>query len=190
VRSRALTGVALVLLMGACTVSTDGPPTQIADEAVPFSLLDPEAPPVTVEPEGRGFSICLLDEDLLTPATRQLAEDADLRDVVRSLGTLRPEEAALGWQTALSSPDDVQRVTLQAGTVTVDLTQNAQQAITSDPLATVAQLVCTLTAQPGVGRVEFSIDGTAIEVPRADGSLTDAPVTRDDYATLIGRASR
>lgn len=184
-RSRVISGVAL-LLLGACAVSTDRPAAQIADESVPFSLLDPEAPAVTAEPEGRSFSICLLDEDRLTPAERQLADDADLRDVVRSLGKLGPEEAARGWQTALSSPDDVQAVKLQAGTVTVDLNEDAQQAITSDPLATVAQIVCTLTAQPGVGRVEFSIDGTAIEVPRADGSLTDAAVTRDDYAPLFG----
>lgn len=41
------------------------------------------------------------------------------------------------------------------------------------------------TAQPGVGLVEFSIDGDPIDVPRADGSLTDSAVTRDDYAPLF-----
>jgi len=46
-----------LLLLGACTVSTDRPAAQIADESVPFSLLDLEAPAVTAEPEGRSFSI-------------------------------------------------------------------------------------------------------------------------------------
>ena len=62
---------------------------------------------------------------------------------------------------------------------------SASGSITQDPLATIAQLVCTLTQQRGVGAVRFTVDGVPFDVPIANGSLTEGPVSRDDYAPLL-----
>jgi spore germination protein GerM len=55
-----------------------------------------------------------------------------------------------------------------------------------EQLLAVAQLVCTLTARPGVGPVSFTLEGAPVDVPTGDGSLTSGPVSRDDYADLLG----
>ena len=85
----------------------------------------------------------------------------------------------------MSGEDEIADVTLRGGTASVDFGPDAAQTLTPDPLSTIAQIVCTLTGQPGVGSVRFSVDGEAIDVPRADGSLTDAPVALDDYLDLV-----
>lgn len=170
-------------LVGACTVRTEGTAERIDD--VPFALLDPEAPTVVANTSGRDVRVCLIDDGQLTTVTRRLAEDARLIDVVRAIGTLSEDEANDGLATTLGAPEEVKSVSVKAGTATIELAANAEQAIVGDPLTTVAQLVCTVTSQPGVGRVEFTVDGDRVDVPRADGSLTDSAVTRDDYTPLF-----
>ncbi len=172
-----------------CAVPADSHPHQLDDNDVPFGLLDPSAPPVVSVAGGRAVTICLLQDGNLVPVTRRLAERADLQTIAQALGALSDSEAAQGLQTAVSGPDEISSVTLTSGTALVDFAKEAEQTLTADPLATAAQLTCTLTAQPGVGLVRFSVDGTAIEVPTADGALTDSPVSRDDYADLYAPAS-
>jgi spore germination protein GerM len=38
------------------------------------------------------------------------------------------------------------------------------------------------TGIPGVDRVRFEVDGEPAEIPRGDGTLTNRPVGRGDYA--------
>ena len=128
--------------------------------------------------------MCLLDDDRLVAAVRRLTDDASILEVAQSVGALTDEEADAGLHTAITSADDLQSVRLASGTATVDVAEDAPLTTTGDPLETIAQLVCTLTAQPGVGLVRFTIDGTAVEVPVADGTLTDAAVSIDDYDAL------
>jgi spore germination protein GerM len=185
---RVLVPLAIVLLMlSACAVRPDRTVLRTEDKDVPFGLLDPSAPAVISVVGGRPVSVCLLDEAKLVTVQRQLADDVSLLDVARALGALTDAEAARGLQTKLSSPDEIRSVALQAGRARVDLAKTADQAPAADPLATIAQIVCTLTAQPGVGTVSFSVNDTPIEVPTADGSLTDRPVARDDYQSMLAQ---
>ena len=101
------------------------------------------------------------------------------------LGALSDTEAAQGLQTAVSGPDEISSVTLIGGTALIDFAKKAEQTLTADPLATAAQLTCTLTAQPGVGLVRFSVNGTAIEIPTSDGALTDSPVSATTTPTCM-----
>ena len=183
-RPRTFLGAA-ALALGGCAVSATSSATRIDDAAVPHALLESEAPNVVAEPGGRDVTICFFDDDRLVMSDRRLADDSTLIDVARSLAALTDAEAGRGWQTAISGADEVRRISLSGGTATVDFADDASQSLTRDPLATVAQLVCTITGQPGVGLVRFSVGRTPIEVPRADGSLTDAAVSRDDYGPLL-----
>lgn len=183
---RVLAAIVIVMTSAACAVSTDHSVDRISDRAVPFGLLDPSAPAVVPVAGGHVVPICLLHNERLIQVDRQLASGASLQDVARSISALTDSEAARGLQTKLSAPDEIRSVTLEGGTARVDLTSSSDQPPAADPLATIAQLVCTLTDQPGVGLVSFSVNGAPIEVPVANGSLTDRPVTRDDYASMIG----
>lgn len=174
-----------LLVVGGCAVRADRSIEHIDDHSVPFGLLDPKAPAVVAVNGGRTVSVCLLKEDKLAVVSRKLPNDAGLLDVASALSALTDAEAETGLQTKLTGPDEIRSVTLQAGTASVDFAKTSEQTLTADPLATIAQLVCTLTAQPGVGLVAFTVNGLAIEVPRADGSLSDQPVTRDDYRPLF-----
>jgi len=53
----------------------------------------------------------------------------------------------------------------------------------------IAQIVLTLTSQPGIGQVTFSVGGKPIGVPRGRGDIAGAgiPVTFDDYKMLIAK---
>lgn len=57
----------------------------------------------------------------------------------------------------------------------------------SDQRLAIAQIVLTLTSQPGIGQVTFSVAGKSIGVPRGKGDIAGAgiPVTFDDYKMLI-----
>ena len=54
-----------------------------------------------------------------------------------------------------------------------------------DGVLAYAQIVATLTPARASG-VRFRLDDTALRVPREDGSLTEQPLARQDYAGLSG----
>ena len=168
--------------ISACSVAADDEASAIDVDAVPFDLLDPDAPNVAPVVDGRSATVCLLRDEQLVVVQREVERDADLRTVLVSLAGVSDAEAAAGLETAVSGADEIHEVDTAGGIATVDFDAAADQTLTPDPLATIAQLVCTLTAQPGIGAVRFTVDGDPIDVPRQDGSLTDAPVSRDDYA--------
>jgi spore germination protein GerM len=74
---------------------------------------------------------------------------------------------------------------VQGCVAVVDLEAAVSDLPADRQLLAVAQVVCALTSQPGVGQVRFTLDGERIDVPREDGALTGSPVTREDYADLI-----
>lgn len=184
---RAVSALVLVAaaLVAGCSVSSDHGPAAIDDAAVPFGLLKGSGTSAEPVQGGRVLTVCLLKDGLLVSVERRIAEDADLLAITRALGQLTDSEAARGLQSTVSGPDEIRAVTLRSGTATIDLAKEAEQTLTADPLATVSQLTCTLTSQPGVGLLKYSLGGAPIEVPKSDGSLTDSPVARDDYASLF-----
>ena len=54
-----------------------------------------------------------------------------------------------------------------------------------EQILAVAQVVLTATAVPGVERVRFLLEGEAVEVPRADGTLTSDSLQAADYQGLL-----
>lgn len=183
---RRLTIVVVVAAVCAgCAINPSDSSQAIADKDVPFALLDPHAPAVLTKPGGSATSICLVEDDHLLVGQRQLDNSPRPVDILRSLSAVTDEEAARGLSTAISSAELITDVTIAGGTATVILADGATKDLTPDPLAAVAQIVCTLTDQPGIGLVRFQVGGSPVEIPRADGSLTDQPVTRDDYRTML-----
>jgi spore germination protein GerM len=80
-------------------------------------------------------------------------------------------------------------VTVERGLATVDTDESLLRDISpiDQPLA-IAQIVLTLTSRPGIGQVNFLVNGDPQAVPRGGGELApaDQPVAYDDYAMLLG----
>jgi spore germination protein GerM len=163
--------------------------TFAADDDVPFGLLaetTTTAPPAPAE-EARRIRVCFVRGVQVVPVERE-PDGPGLQGALATLaaGPTSADEAS-GLRTALLAEDAVGDVTLTAGVARVGLRQSFAIG-TEDSILALAQLVCTLTAQPGVGQVAFTLEGQAVEVPLADGSLAARPVTRDDYASVIAPA--
>ena len=191
----ALVVVVVAVALAACGVRTDDRPSFADDRTVPYGLLDPSttttvAPTTTTTApeEVVVFRLCFRRGDRIVPVGRPVPADGvpALPSVVSALlaGPNGAEQAA-GLGSALFSGDLLLGVVPAGGVATVDLAPAFTEAAITEQLLALAQVVCTLTSQPGIGQVAFTLAGAPIEVPRGDGSLTGLPVSRDDYAGLI-----
>ena len=177
---------ALTVLFGACGVRTEGQPRLLSDDKVPFDLLRPDAAPLVPNasaPVTEPVTLCFVKDEHLVTAPRVLDSPVEFGDVVGALAETPNDQA--GLRTALGGPRLVERIELQGGVLAIDLTPEVATLGGNDQLFAIAQIVCSLTARPGVGQIAFTLAGAPVDVPRADGSLTSGTVSRDDYAALI-----
>lgn len=179
-----------LILAPACSITADDGPHYEAETDVPFDLLEAAPPGTAPNPPGSdGVStrVCLLGADeAVHPVDRSLAPGYRMVELVEVL-TAGPTETerSFGLTTALAEPGTVPSIDVQQGVATVDLDRGLASRPAADQLTVVTQLVCTLTEQPGIGQVRFTVDGAPIVVPRGDGSSSSDPVSRHDYASLI-----
>ncbi|MGH9178736.1 MAG: GerMN domain-containing protein [Acidimicrobiales bacterium] len=175
----------LVLAMGGCSVPVEQSARVQDDTGVPYDLLDEDAPPlVRPAPETTAdVQLCFVAGRTIVRVIQPLEASADPLDVVRALAV--PPADPAGLTTAVADDSLVSAVNVRGGIAHVDLASPAAAVGPDAQLLVVAQLVCTLTARPGVGQVAFLLDGAPVQVPAPDGSLTPGPVARDDYAGMI-----
>ena len=179
--------VAAVLLAG-CSVPAQHRAQTMRDAAVPFDLLDPEAPPLVPPPPGPAseqVTLCFVRDGRLVLVNSELATPVSLRAPLDALAA-PPAGAGPLVRTALADPSIVRDVRLVGGIARVDLVPAVSTLSGDEQLLAVAQIVCTLTGRPGVGQVSFTLEGARLAVPNVDGSLATSPVARDDYAALMG----
>ena len=178
--------IAAALAAGACGVGSDRVHESGADD-VPFDLLapDPTTTSTVVAVDTEAVIVYLFGADRVVPVRRDVPAPATLADMMQALTAgPSPTEAASGIRSALN-PGDVRGTPGVAGGIaTVELTGGFRAITPADQLATLAQIVFSLTTRPGVGRVSFTLDGQPIEVPRGDGTLTSGSVAREEYAQL------
>ncbi len=182
-----LLACSLVVLAAGCAVPAQDEAQTARDEAVPFALLDPQAPPIVPPASGPGselVALCFVRDDRLVIVSDELAAPVDLRAPLDALA-LPPPDAGPLVRTALTDPSIVRDVRLLGGIARVDLLSQVAALPADEQLLAVAQIVCTLTARPGVGQVSFTLEGARLAVPKGDGSLVSSPVARDDYAGLM-----
>lgn len=181
--------VVLVVGAGACGVTAESSPTFTNDANVPFQLLE-SAPPTTTPPTTvltAASDICLARDNMLVPTRRPATIAIDAPSVVAALdaGPTREERRA-GLRSPLFAEGLVASAAARSGVVTVDLAPVFTSGGANDQLLAIAAIVCSLTSQPGIGQVVFTLAGAAIDVPRGDGSLVAGPVSREEYVQLVG----
>jgi spore germination protein GerM len=176
-------------LVAACGVPTQGPPVSIT--RVPYDLTKPEPHVVaTPTPTGTGRPyVYLVRDELLVPVKASRASSDPSAGVTQVLAQLADgpadQDRSGGLSTALGPDTAFRLVRLQGGVARIDIAPGDQVPSPSRVLLAVAQVVLSVTSVPGVDAVLVSRDGGALELPLPGGALTGAPVTAQDYASLV-----
>ncbi|WP_162248098.1 GerMN domain-containing protein [Angustibacter sp. Root456] len=196
----AVVGVVASALLAGCGLPHDQSARALDPKQVPYGLLQSSTPPPTDDAELKS-----------TKRTGQQAElylldgDDQLVGVPAGVGRQLTTSARLAALFSLleRGPDDNQRsqglssawtpgVRIQLRDFTDGLAQVEVAAGLKDPSAdqlplAIGQLVLTATSLREVDAVQLVRDGQPVEVPLPGGALTSAPLTRQDYASLLTR---
>ena len=186
-RSPLAVACAFAVVLGGCAVGTEGDARRIRDPAVPFDLLNPEAPPLVppvAGPATEEVSLCFVRDGQVVFVNHALPAPVTMETTLDALAVPPPTAQPL-VRTALTEPSIVREVRVLGGIARVDLLPSVSTLPTDQQLLAVAQIVCTLTGRPGVGQVSFTLEGAPLAVPKGDGSLVTSPVARDDYGVLL-----
>jgi Sporulation and spore germination len=181
--------LALVLAFGVagCGIPAQKSASRVNDDRVPFRLLDKSSggAAASEQPGNRDAVIYLSRSGRLVPTARSLPPPLTLPRLLRALGRgpTNPEVAA-GIRSALPVEGTPNAVRVARGTATVDLPTSFTTLSRGDQVLALAQIVYTVTDQPGIGQVQFTLNSAATDIPRADRSLTSTPVSREDYLAL------
>lgn len=182
-----LTGL-LVLVSAACGTEPQSGATRIPPERVPFDLLAPaevSEPASAMAADGEAVALYFVEGGHLEPVFRQLDEDPTPVEVLKALGQgPTPDETERGLTSAAPSSATILGTTVSRGIATVDLAASQGDVRSDQQALAVAQIVFTLTARPGIGRVAFTVGGNLVDVPVGSGALTDDAVAREDYTEL------
>lgn len=177
---------ALPLLLAGCGVSPEGQARALDPNAGPYRVVTQNraVPPAGSHP----VAIFLVRDGALISTSRRIPEQPNPANVLKALSSgPSAAEKAKGLTTGLPPDRDVTVRSVDGGTVTVSLPQSADSSNRSDAVLAFGQVVLTLVGLPTVTGVLFEQNGQALQVPRADGSLSTAPLTRADYQRLIAR---
>jgi hypothetical protein len=168
-----------------CGIKAETSPRALDPGAGPFRAAISEASPA---PTGAGRVLVYLARDgVLVAVTRRVPLPATPASVLQALlaGPIQRElDAGLG--SAVPARVSVDESTAVPGLVRLQVPPpESSSGARTDEVLGYGQLVLTLTSLPGISSVQFVRDGKALSVPRGDGALSSAALTRRDYAELL-----
>ena len=182
--------LAAATMLVACGIPYDREPT-ITPGGVVMPVLAPSEPPTAGGPPGPSgpqspaVEVFLVQAENLVAVTRSTARHELAGALLLLLGGPMETEFAAGTRTAISPQTELRSAGLENGTAVVDLSAAFVEVGGQEQILAVAQVVLTATAVPGVERVRFLLEGEAVEVPRADGTLTSDSLQAADYQGLL-----
>ena len=176
----------LLCLSNGCGVSTESRPRPTPQDQIPPSLSNPPLSPSTTDHVGdAAFTVYLIDGGRLRPVPR--AAPGGITPAAR-LDALRAgptsDEAAAGLGSALNEETSIRISRVTDGTATVDLPPALAALVGSDQVLSLAQLVFTLTEDPAISEVIFTVDGEPVAAPVGNGALIGRAVGRGDFPAL------
>lgn len=175
--------VGLVLLAG-CGVPTDDSPRALDPAQAPGGVLG-TAPPQAEGPGRIALYFVRGDPEKVVLEERAVERSPSNRELLELLlAGPTQEQVAIGTRSAIPSSLQVEDVEVGPNGIAV-VTLGGDETQVDTSLLGFAQIVATLTAPGRADAVRFRIDGQDLPVPRGDGSLTDAPVDRDDYREVL-----
>lgn len=188
-RTRTTTGLVAALLVPAallsgCGVPQDDLPRALDSREAPFA--SPTESPVADVVGDREVSLGFVREGSVVLSSRTVERPRTTEEVLDLLfAGPSPDERAAELSSFLPSTVDVEDVEMVDGTAVVTLDgPDDSEVLRLQPLA-YAQIVATLTPARASG-VRFRLGGSDLQVPREDSTLTSSPLSREDYAGLLG----
>lgn len=184
---RSSTGFAVVLafLVAGCGVRAESQPRTLDPRSAPFRSIG-QSP--TAAPVGAGRALVYLVRDgAIVAVVRPVPQPPTAKAVLATLveGPSGRESDA-GLTTAVMSGTSLDERGTETGVAFVDVpASTSTESGRNDEVLAYAQIVVTLTALKGVNAVRFLRAGRPLDVPRADGSLAQIPLTRRDYIELL-----
>jgi spore germination protein GerM len=204
-------GLTLMGFVGACGVTTDDSVRQIE---IPAALAATStttttttrlatttstsiAPPSTdapttsstipVEATLRSVLLYFVANERFYEERREVPRSADYRQILEELirGPLDPL-TPFAATTSLAF-DDVLAVQVVRGLAVVQVSPRVVTLDFREKVRFGGQVVLTLTELPGVGQVQFEVDGKPLDLPEGDGGLPDGPLARESFENLIER---
>lgn len=186
VKATAASCALLIALAGACGVPIESRPRPISPDQVPSALsVPPSTPPTTDGPGDARFTVYLIDGKSLRPVPRAAADSIGPTTRLEALRAgPTSEEAAAGLGSALNEEVTIRVSQLTGEVAIVDLPPALAALVGSDQVLAIAQLVFTLTEDPAISGVIFTVEGKPVDVPIGDGTLTGRAVGRADFPAL------
>ncbi|MFI6784682.1 GerMN domain-containing protein [Micromonospora sp. NPDC050276] len=181
---RHLVVLALAALLTSCSIPTDDAPRVVQAPQGPFQSSAPAdtSPPVGPAAE----TLCFVRDNRIISFIRRVDRPPTIEDQLRHLlAGPTAAERYTDLTSALPGAVNAAGVTVTGAQARIVVDKPGDDAGRSDEVLAFGQIVCTLTSRDDVTTVTFSRDGRPLRVPRADGSLSEQPLTRADYATLI-----
>jgi spore germination protein GerM len=179
----ALASGALAVGLGSCGVPGESAAHRIEPADVPFDLLTDETS-TTLVTASRATNAYLIAEDRLVAVDRSVPKDSTLADLLQQLVAGPTEvEQSLGITSAVPA-GTIESVNITRGIAEVDLTAAFGDIRSGEQIFALGQIVYTLTGQPGIGGVRFSVEGEEVQIPVGEGPASDDPLARDDFSAL------
>ncbi|HEX6499783.1 MAG TPA: GerMN domain-containing protein [Micromonosporaceae bacterium] len=178
--------VALVAaVLAGCGVPAEKSARQITPPPGPYQAVVSGAP--TAPPAGTvSEKLFLVSDGKLVAVQRRVSVQPTADSLVRDLlAGPSAHEQDQGLSSALAGANVIASVHMVGGIATVEVGPAVLGAGRNDDMLAFAQVVCTLASRPEIAGVSFTRDGKPIGIPRADGSLTQGPLSVADYADLI-----
>ena len=177
-----LPAVLLVCLVAGCGVPVDGGPRDLGRASPSTGASGPA-------PNGFGDAVerlYLVKDGVLVRTVRRVPTPPTPEQLLRALlAGPTGDEQQDGLTSALSTMR-VGALTLAQRRASVAIGQPQDPGARSDEVLAYGQIVCSLTSLGAeVGTVSFTSGGQPLGVPRGDGSLSTAPLTIADYASLL-----
>jgi spore germination protein GerM len=199
-RTLAATMSALILGFGAsaCSVNSSSEFIEVDQSEIPFDLSAPETTvitttiPMATQTTVPGTIYELVDlyfikNNQLLQVQLEIGAPTNPQIVFAALIAGLPDPAQTKVTTLLPA-NLTAIIDVQGGVANVNLQSGILDSLSpSQQRLAIAQISLTLTSQPGIGQVTFSVNGKSIGVPRGKGDIAAAgiPVAFDDYKMLI-----
>ena len=174
------------MIVTACGIPHDREPELMPGGVVAPVLAPREPGPSALLTE---VPVFLVQTEHLVKVERRAAP-GDLTGVLgRLLAGPKEEEFAAGIRTAIGPQTELLSARVDGDTAIVDLSAAFVEVGGEEQILAVAQIVLTATSVSGIGQVKLLLEGQAVDVPRADGTLTAEALRRRDYEGLLGPGS-
>jgi spore germination protein GerM len=190
----------LILTVGAsaCSVNSASEFVEVDQSEIPFDLSAPETTaitttvPIAAQTTVAGAVYEIVDlyfikNNQLLNVQLEIGGPTNPQNVFAALIAGLPDPAH-SKVTSLLPANLSAIIEVQGGVANINLQSGILDSLApSQQRLAIAQISLTLTSQPGIGQVTFSVNGKPIGVPRGKGDIAAAgiPVAFDDYKMLI-----